>query len=198
MWDPRGRKQGDRNPQLVQMIDMPATLLEHFGVGLPPDMQGQPLRETLAAKTPVRKAGLFGTFGGHVNCTDGRYVYMRAPAGDRNEPLYNYTLMPTHMRRRFSPEELQPAELAGPFAFTKGCPVLRTPGKPFMQEPCQLGTLLFDLQDDPRQENPIQDPEVEQRMIGLMTGLMQENGAPPEQFTRLGLAAKGSLRGISG
>ena len=43
---------------------------------------------------------LFGYHGGPVNVTDGRYVYMRAAAGD-NTPLYEYTLMPTHMATLF-------------------------------------------------------------------------------------------------
>ena len=67
---------------LVQTIDLPATLLELFGIALPPDMQGVPLRE----------ATLYGLHGGHVNVTDRRYTYMRAPVEPENTPLYNYTL----------------------------------------------------------------------------------------------------------
>jgi arylsulfatase A-like enzyme len=187
IWDPRCGKQGVRNQRLVQMIDMPATIMEYFGQEFPPDMQGIPLGDTTANDRPVREACLFGVFGGHVNCTDGRYVYMRAPTIGRNEPLFNYTLMPTHMRHRFSLSELRSAERVEPFAFTKGCPVLRTPGKPFMQDPCKLGTLLFDLHEDPAQDNPIQDPVVERRMSKLMVQLMKDNDAPAEQFGRLGL-----------
>jgi len=189
VWDPRAGARGRRSAALVQMNDMPATLLEYFGQPLPPDMQGRPLRDTVATDAPVREAALFGTFGGHVNVTDGRYVYMRAPTGATNGPLYNYTLMATHMRRCFSPAELQAAELSPPFAFTKGCPLLKTPGAPFMQDPCTLGTLLFDLQEDPGQEHPIQDPIVEARMIKLLLRLMQASDAPAEQYERLGLSS---------
>jgi hypothetical protein len=38
-------------------------------------MQGCILKDTIAQDKPVREAGLFGIHGGHVNCTDGRYVY---------------------------------------------------------------------------------------------------------------------------
>ena len=95
---------------------------EVFGQPLPADMQGIPLRDTIAGDTPVRQAVLFGLHGGHVNVTDGRYVYMRAPATPDNQPLYNYTLMPTHMRARFSVEELQDVALAGPFPLYQGLP----------------------------------------------------------------------------
>jgi arylsulfatase A-like enzyme len=186
IWDPRCACRGERRTALVQTIDLPATLLEYFGLPLPPDMQGVPLRETIADDTPVREAALFGLHGGHVNVTDGRYVYMRAPATADNQPLFNYTLMPTHMRARFSVQELRNAELAAPFSFTKGCPLIRvkTRGWP-RAHPYQ--TMLFDLQHDPRQERPIDDPAVERKMIDHLIRLMGENDAPAEQFERLGL-----------
>ncbi len=186
IWDPRCKRAGERCRKLAQMHDLPATLLEYFGVDRPPDMQGVPLRETIAADTPAHDACMFGTFGGHVNVTDGRYVYMHAPVSSEKS-LYNYTLMPTHMRRFFSSEELQSATLVPALPFTKGAPVLRTNGKPFMVDPDALETVLYDLEADPDQEHPIDDPAVVARMKDLLIQLMQENAAPPEQFERLGL-----------
>ena len=59
--------------------------------------------------------------GGHVNITDGRYVYMRGPVDPtQNEPLYNYTLMPNHMRDRFGVGELQDIQLAEPSRLRRG------------------------------------------------------------------------------
>jgi len=170
----------------VQTIDLPATVLEAFGAALPADMQGRPLRETVARDAPVREAALFGIHGGHVNVTDGRYVYMRAPVSASNAPLYNYTLMPTHMRGLFSPEELDGAELAPPFSFTKGLRTLRTAARSW-QRAHQFGTMLFDVQADPKQERPLRDEEVEGRMIELLVAAMKASGAPAEQFERLGL-----------
>ena len=129
VWDPRSRRQGERNNALVQTIDLPATLLEYFGVDLPPDMQGRPLAGTLASGAAVREAVIFGLHGAHVNLTDGRYVYMRAPARADNALLFNYTLMPTHMRGRFPPAELQETALAPAFDFSKGCALLQIPAQ---------------------------------------------------------------------
>jgi len=56
IWDPRSRRQGERRQALVQTIDLPATLLEAFGVERPPDMQGVPLAETIASVRPARRA----------------------------------------------------------------------------------------------------------------------------------------------
>ncbi|MEM7343851.1 MAG: sulfatase [Chloroflexota bacterium] len=187
IWDPRSRRQGERCDALVQIIDLPVTLLDFFNVPVPEDMQGISLTETLASNAPTRDACIFGVHGGHVNCTDGRYVYMRAPASPENGPIYEYTLMPTHMRDRFNPSELQEIEIGEPFSFTKGCPTMKIKGRGF-QRMHNLETLLFDVEADPKQENPIQDPQVEAMMSDHIVRLMKENDAPPEQFERLGLA----------
>jgi arylsulfatase A-like enzyme len=186
IWDPRSRMRGVRRSSLVQTIDLAPTLLDFFGAAIPEGMQGKPLNETIASDQPVREAALFGIHGGHVNCTDGRYVYMRAPATAQNEPLYNYTVMPTHMRTMFSLEELQGATQAEPFAFTKGVKPLKTQANSQVQYH-SFGTLLFDQLYDQQQAHPFQDAAVEQLMIEHMIRVMKENDAPIEQFQRLGL-----------
>lgn len=186
IWDPRSRVQGERRDALVQMIDLPATLLEFFGIDRPADMQGIVLRDTIAHNTPTREACLFGLLGGHVNVTDGRYVYMRGPATPDNEPLYEYTLMPTHMQSLFSVSELQDIQLAEPFRFTKGCRTNKIKARAWAV-PDTFATLLFDLETDPQQEHPITDEAVERRMIEHLMALMEANDAPAEQYERLGL-----------
>ena len=188
IWDPRSRIAGERRESLVQMIDLPATLLDIFSIDLPPDMQGVPLQATIANDTPVREAALFGIHGGHVNCTDRKYVYMRAPANPENEPLNEYTLMPQHIRSPFSIDELQDIQLAQPFSFTKGCRTMKIAGRAWL-DAHSYGTLLFDVESDPGQQNPLDDPEIEAMMIQHMVRLMRENDSPPEQFQRLGLEA---------
>ncbi|MHC4715812.1 MAG: sulfatase [Planctomycetota bacterium] len=189
IWDPRSRIAGERRRSLVQTIDLPATLLDFFSRPLPADMQGAPLAETIATDAPVRQAGLFGLFGGHVNVTDGRYVYMRGPGGPGNAPLNEYTLMPTHMRRTFAVDELQDIALAEPFAFTKGCRTMKVAGRTW-RNPHEFGTMLFDLDADPGQEEPIDDAAAADKMIEHMVLLMKANDCPPEQFERLALPGR--------
>ncbi|MDF2964036.1 MAG: sulfatase [Paenibacillus sp.] len=186
IWDPRSGKQGESRQSLVQTIDLAPTLLEFFNVDIPKDMQGKALRDTIERDTPVREAALFGIHGGHINCTDGRYVYMKAPASPSNEPLFNYTLMPTHMRSRFSIEELSTVELAEPFAFTKQLKTMKINTKSYVAAH-SFGTMLFDVQQDPGQLHPLNDPEAESCMRNLMIRLMKENDAPAEQYIRMGL-----------
>lgn len=186
IWDPRAAQRGQRRQSLVQTIDLPATVLEYFGVARPPDMQGKPLRQTIVDDTPVREAGLFGLFGAQVNVTDGRYVYMRGPAEAKNQPLFEYTLMPAHMRRTFDVSELQDIQLAEPFPFTKGCRTMKIAGRSWFGV-AGYGTLLFDLATDPQQEHPLKDPVIEKRMIEHLMRVMQANDAPRDQYQRLGL-----------
>ena len=188
VWDPRCGEKGVRRGSLVQpSIDLGPTLLEFFGMEPTSDMTGKPLRDTVARDEPVREAAIFGQYGHQVNVTDGRYVYMRGPAREDNQPLFEYTLMPTHMRAPFTVEELRKGiELAEPFGFSKDCRTMKIPsgGRSAVHS---FGTLLFDLEADPKQERPLEDPEVEKQMVEHLTGLMRACDAPSEQFERLGL-----------
>jgi arylsulfatase A-like enzyme len=192
VWDPRSGVRGQRRVSLVQTIDFGPTLLDWFGVQPTSDMQGRTLKGVVARDEPVREAALFGAFGGHVSVTDGRYVYMRACATPDNTPLYEFTLMPTHMKARFAPEELRDADLVPPFGFTKDVPLLRVPGFAY-SNPYAFGTLLFDLHTDLGQTTPLLDEELELRMARLLIELMRANDAPAEQFDRLGLPVTGPV-----
>lgn len=190
VWDPRHKIQGERRTSLVQNIDVPVTLLNYFGVEVTKDMLGKNLEQVLLRDEPVREFALFGMHGAQVNITDGRHVYMRSPV-EGNQPLYHYTQMPTHMRGRFSAEEMKTASMHPGFDFTKGTPVMQIAsvedktGDTAMKHSC--GTVLYDLEQDPDQVNPVSNPEEERRMIEGMIRLMKENDAPKEQFVRLGL-----------
>lgn len=189
IWDPRLNKKAEYRQSLVQTIDLAPTVLDFFGLTIPEDVQGKPLKAVIENDTPVRETALFGRHGGHINITDGEYVYMRAP---EDLPIYNYTLMPTHLNWLFTPEELQGVELDGPFSFTKGCKVLKvrstggTPGKQYPQQ-VPIETMLFNVKEDPSQENPLQNERVEARLIEALVNQLKTNDAPEELYARMGL-----------
>jgi arylsulfatase A-like enzyme len=186
IWDPRTRQASRTCDSLVQWIDLTPTLLGFFGVAVPSTMLGYDLLKVINSGYDQREAIIFGYHGAHVNCTDGRYVYMRAPVHEDNSPLYDYTLMPSHMNAMYTVEELQRIELAEPFSFTQGCRTMRIAASNSIQSHT-MGTLLFDLEMDSEQIYPIIDTQIEQRMQHLMIRLMQECDAPAEQYERLGL-----------
>jgi arylsulfatase A-like enzyme len=188
---------GTRRRALTQTIDLAPTFLGMFGASPPPEMQGHSLLPLLARDEAVRAAALFGYFGGAVNVTDGRHTCYRYPPDLATQEIWQYTLMPTHLNARFTPEELAGATLAPPMPFTKGVPLLKVPvieRSPMyrMYGPGRLlenQTVLFDLATDPHQLRPVRDASVELRLATQMRALMIENDAPPEALARVGLGA---------
>ena len=188
---------GTRCDALTQTIDIAPTLLDLFGVAPPEESQGHSLLRTLDGTARARDAMLYGVFGSAVNITDGRYTYFRYPRDLRGNDLFQYTLMPAHMKELFSVAELADATLSPPMAFSKGVPLLRVPATP--KSPVYFGhgpggqqdahTVLYDLSSDPAQLVPVSDAAVEARLIAAMTRLMREVDAPSESFSRLGLNA---------
>lgn len=188
IWDPRSGRQGVSCPALVQTIDLAPTVLDFFGLPVPPDMLGKPLAKTLADDTPVREYGLFGYHGMPIGITDGRYTLLHN-VQDFDETVYEYTLMPTHMRAMFSVEELRTAQLVPAFRFTKGVPVLKVEAQLNQRflHTMPAADLLFDTVDDPHQEQPLDDPARTAAMLGAMARLFAENDAPAELYRRYGL-----------
>lgn len=181
IWDPRSKVRGKRRQSLVQNIDVAPTVLEYFGLTPTKDMLGKSLEQTVIDDTPVRTYALFGSHGNHINITDGTYVYMRSPK--IGAQVNEYTLMPTHMRNRFSVAELQGMELSEPFSFTKKCKVLKIPAAGnLLADPSGFGDRLYCLTQDPGQLKPMEDASKEVELAEEIRRLMEENDAPEELY----------------
>lgn len=190
VYDPRcPQYAGERRHALTQTIDLAPTLLEYFGVEVPKDMEGRSLRQVIEEDSPIRPYAVYGYFGSQINITDGRYVYMHS-AEKPDAPLYEYTLMPMHMRGMFSVEELKGAELAGPFSFTKDLKILKIPGRPVNGNSNAFGSILYDLEGDTAENLMDREPERLKAMREYLYDCMVKNDAPPEAFERMGLRAK--------
>ena len=189
IYDPRTALVG-RVSHLTQSIDIAPTILDLFGASAPHEMEGHSL-----FRSSFRDGLIFGYFGGAVNVTDGRYTYHRFPDDLAKQEIYQYTVMPSHLSKMFSTEELSAATLSKPFDWTKDVPLLKVPvierspmysyyGPGALLE---SDTRLYDLTVDPGQESPLADDVVEQRLIAMMRDLMKANQAPVEAFKRLGI-----------
>lgn len=185
--DPRCKIRGVRRQALAQTVDIPATLMEYFEIPRPVTMTGQPLRSAIERDEPVRDYALFGYFGGHINITDGEYVYMRCPREQHKANLYEYTLMPTRIDSPFKIDELKDIRIHPGFDFTQGTQVMQIPATFGYLNPWRFGDKLFDLKNDPEQCHPLNDEALSHRYASAMIPLMQQHDAPPELYTRFEL-----------
>ena len=161
----------------------------------PAEVQGKSLLKTLEKDESIRDYLMFGYWGGGINITDGRYTYFCYPKDMKNQDLYQYTLMPTHMTKMFTPDELKGASLAGPFDFTKGVQLLRVPHKSkadtkthsyhFPEAMEDTETVLYDIINDPGQTKLVTDPKLIKKFNDALFKLMEENNAPEETTKRM-------------
>ena len=200
------REGGARRSMLTQTIDLMPTLLDLFGLAPPAEVRGHSLLPCLGGEPRLRDITIFGMFGGPIGATDGCFAYYLFPEDLLAPGLYEYTLMPTHLMTRFTPEELRTAALAEPFDFTKGAPVLRYDALPnAMRAPMHdfrgfgdVGTVLFDLAEDPRQERPLRDEAIESRMKAGMLAVLEAHDTPAEFFNRYALGPRTGTHPIQG
>jgi len=192
IWDPRLGIKNERREALVQTIDIAPTLLEYFNTNIPDNVQGKSLKETIKNDKTIREGALFGVHGGHINATDGKYVYMRSSESAKNKPLYEYTLMPTCMRNFFSENQLKRAQLTNEFDCARNIPVLKVPTSTYVS-PYRFGNKLFHIEKDPKQLDNLDDLDKEVEMVELIRTLMIESEAPKEQYDRIGIYKDRSL-----
>lgn len=200
VYDPRRKEHaGERRNALTQTPDICATIYDAFGMTPPEEVTGKSLLPLVEENSSAERGVIFGMFGGAVGATDGRYTYYLYPddlSSDNN--LFEYTLMPEHLRNQMSVEELRDMELFGPFDFSQGVrlpkirarddskriPLERQGFEGTFQD---AKTVLFDVSTDPQQKSPITDPVIESRMRRIIVEQMARLDAPPEAYVRFRL-----------
>lgn len=189
---PGSEMAGKRINALTQNIDLMPTILSYFKIDTPETVLGTNLIPVMQKDTPTRDSIIYGWFGKAVNVTDGRYTYFRAPVSEDNQPCYLYGAMPTTFLRYWEGDP-QDYELGSFLPFTQH-PVYKVrfhvrghypecpDGIDYIRE-----SLLFDLENDPLQNDPLTDPALEKKMIESLKECMTRFGSPREQYERLGI-----------
>jgi arylsulfatase A-like enzyme len=96
--------QGERRSQLVQLVDVYATVLDALGKPIPEKRDGVSLLPVLQDEmTPTRDYALMGQFGGSISITDGIWTLHQPP--DPARPLYWYSY---HLSRFYRDMKLGP------------------------------------------------------------------------------------------
>ena len=194
-WHPdHAERGGDRRRSLTQTVDLMPTFLEIHGCDIPATATGRSILPLLGEDAAGHDSVIFGMFGGPAGVTDGTYAYYLYPEDLSAKNLRLYTLMPSHMLELFDIDELKSSELAPPFNFTKGAPTLRMKLDPRNTQVGQDGdtledceTVLFDVEKDPRQENPLEDKAVADRLEREIARHFAAHDAPSELFTHFDL-----------
>lgn len=197
IYDPRvPTSAGKRTDALTQTADIMPTLLGLHGVEAPVEVLAGDLQDIIAGRDETgRDVAVFGVFGGPLGVTDGQFAYYQYPPDLYAEGLREYTLAPAHMDTFFTSKELRTAELAPPFDFTKGVPILSIAALPDAKRvPMNdglafgdVGTRLFDIQADPKQETELDKPDVAERLIRSAVAVLEDHDTPAEVYRWYGI-----------
>jgi hypothetical protein len=192
IWDPRAGRQAVAVDSLAQMPDLwPPRCSISLACRCPADhARGAPGRRRLQSGAPTHEAVLFGVYGGHVNVTDGRYVYMRCPGHTREHgpALRVYPHAHPDAPALYGGRNAggRTSAAASPLPKEMAAAQSAQPGS--RSRPINLAPSSSIWQADPQQEHPLQDAAIEARMIRSAGPPHAEpTTAPPEQFVRLGL-----------
>jgi hypothetical protein len=182
---------GTRINKLTQNIDLMPTILEYFGLDVPSTVNGSSLLGLINRQSDeIRKYALYGMFGMTVNITDGVYTYLRAPVREENHPCFWYTAIPTSFRTFLGGDKTNQLEI-GKFLPYTDFPVYKIPnseeGAAFHFYKNVKESFLFNISEDYEQLEPIDDKELESFYINRLAEEMKHEGAPEEQYVRLGI-----------
>lgn len=186
------KTQNNRVKNVTQNIDIMPTVLELFKIKIPSCVSGKSLLPLLNGQDNGKKYALYGAHGITINITDGCYTYFKSP-NEENSPLFEYAAIPTTIRHYLG--ENNPLEIeVGRFLKRTSYPVFKVPiSKAAILD--GLGDmssytkddLLFDIVNDPKQENPILNAEIEAKMKQALIAELKAFDAPAEQLIRLEL-----------
>jgi hypothetical protein len=177
----------DIHATVRDIFDAPSHAYRLHGHSIAPLLDGS----TMA----IRDYALMGIWGCEVQLTDGRRKYVRAPNGE-NRPLSMWS----NRWSSITPYNSEVARLPNPdrravldYMPATDCPVIRQPydvndrTSMFAAARQNRDTLLFDIVDDPdEQENRAGEP-LEREMADMLRTALLEVDAPEDQLKRLAL-----------
>jgi arylsulfatase A-like enzyme len=186
VWHPRYPTTGVQHAALTSTVDLFATVLDAMGVPIPTVPHSRSLLPLVAGETAGhRQALLYGTFGQGLACTDGEWTLLRSPVGDETVFAYTCSIFPSQVAL----SAVRPVD-HGFFIPGVELPQWKIPIDS-AQAPLGNSHHLFHRTGDPGQERDLWQSEsaTRGRLLGLMAELLHDEGAPPEQFGRLGLGS---------
>ncbi len=170
---------------LTSTIDLMPTFMELHGGQLPPHVHGRSICHLLENEELHHNAVLYGYFGKDINLTDGRYTYCRQALPDST--VHHHTAMPCNFSNFHGRQQLADAELGVFLDSAHDIPHYRftTPSSHHHNAPDF--NPIYDIKEDPQQQNPIRDKHLETSLADKMGELLDHYNAPTCQRQRVGL-----------
>ena len=179
---PGAANNGKRVSALTTTIDFAPTFLELHRASPTGRMRGKSLVHLFERDEKHHDAVLYGYFGKDINMTDGAYTYTRQPVD--GSVAHHHTAVPVNVIG--NPDAAASAEIGRFLSYTE-LPVYRFAVPSRRHHGGDGSDLLFNIEKDPTQQNPITDDVLKQSYAGRLRELMAEHGAPSSQFPRVGM-----------
>ncbi len=184
-----GAEGGKKVNSVTGNVDVFATIMDLFEVEKDSRLHSQSLLPVIQGESnAVRDWTLYGYYGRWISVTDGKRTYIRAPRDLKSElNVYSMCWQFSHFKNpcEFIDESLE----IGRFIPHVDMVVGRQPFDParlFKEE--DLGKdYLFDMENDPVQENNLAGTDAEKDCEELLRCALKSVNAPPEQIKRMGL-----------
>lgn len=184
---PGRKKEINRVSALTTTIDLMPTIMELHNTEAPNEVQGKSILHLVEGrKTDNHHEGvLYGYFGKDINMYDGTYTYSCQPLV--NSKAYHHTAMPRGYNDFISKDILRKSEVGVFLNNTHDIPHFRIEVDSIMRPDRTKENLIYNIIDDPTQENPIKDKLLEENLKSKMAKLMIQHQAPKSEFYRVGL-----------
>jgi hypothetical protein len=171
-----------RRQALTGAIDVMPTILDMHGArDVPESVMGKSIVPLLKEDSHHHDGLLFGYFGREVCMTDGKHAYHRMPTA-HSTCDFHFTDF-----NMVEPGEVRNAELGSYLKHSNGIPHFRIARQSGFPRDCDGRHLIYSLEDDSSQRNPVNNSVLEGELTGKLRMLLQQADAPDGQFDRLGI-----------
>ena len=186
VWHPSLTPKVGSIQSLTATVDLFSTILDIAGAPSSSAPHSMSLLPLLAGKTErIHESLLYGTFGQGVCLTDGEWTLFKSPDRLTGSPLFAYS---TQWYKSLLARSIGEPVESGRFIPGVDAPQWKFPVEMLMR-PRTTENFLYNRLEDPRQRTNLWASHAPERarLLKRLREMLDAEGCPPEQYTRLGL-----------
>lgn len=185
VWHPEYPNTGQTISEFTQTIDLFASILDNMSIPIPADKSilSRSFLPLLQGDNSQARQGIsYGTFGQGVCVTNGDWTLFQSPTEGKDLFMYSSQIFQSLVSGEAPRQPIDQGHFIPHIEF----PQWKIPIK---MNPMTHEHYLFDMNNDPQQQHNLYTKNTQERkiMLDLLHHLITEEGAPPEQYRRLGL-----------